>query len=87
MASLFKEASMCQMCEICMKGYRRLPITLIKLERSPRRVKELIKELYDENELNTPYHAVNSNCKTFAKRVYSFVSRDTHLHWYDGAFS
>lgn len=62
-------------------------ISLVKEDKGRRSVEDLIRWLYNENELNKRYHYVSSNCKTFAKRVFDHVAKQEYLYWYDGAFS
>ena len=46
------------------------PIEEVNSDQGQMKMKDLIEFLYQENELNKPYHFMNENCQHFAKRIF-----------------
>lgn len=62
---------------IYLNKYRQLLSKFVKADVGKNSVGDLIRWLYNEDELNKPYNVVSSNCKAFAKRVFDYIARTT----------
>lgn len=69
------------------KEIRGSKVIFVRKATGNRSIGDLIHWLCRECELSDSYHFLFSNCKTFAKRVFDYVSVNKKLCWYDGAFS
>ena len=55
------------------------PIEEVNSDQGRMKMKDLIEFLYQENELNKPYHFMNENCQHFAKRIFDKFAKAKFL--------